>query len=180
MKIRPSRIPDVLLLEPRVFSDDRGCFYESWNQNTFSEAGLDQHFVQDNHAHSVAGALRGLHYQLAQPQGKLIRVVSGRVFDVAVDLRRSSPHFGQWVGFELSEDKAELLWIPPGFAHGYYTLEETDFVYKCTDFYSPENERTLRWDDQDVAIDWPLGDQAPLISPKDHAGEFLSVAETFV
>jgi dTDP-4-dehydrorhamnose 3,5-epimerase len=164
-----------------VWTDARGFFLEIWHSDRFASAGIDQRFVQDNHSRSVKGTLRGLHYQIEQAQGKLIRVVTGRIFDVAVDLRRGSPTFGRWVGTELSEDNNRQLWIPPGFAHGFYVLsEQTDVVYKCTAHYSAEHERTLRWDDPDLAIEWPLGDgAAPLLSDKDAAGLPLRLAPVY-
>jgi dTDP-4-dehydrorhamnose 3,5-epimerase len=162
-------IPDVLLLEPKVFGDARGFFMETWQARSFAELGIDHAFVQDNHSRSAQGTLLGLHYQIQQPQGKLVRVVNGAVFDVAVDLRRNSPSFGQWVGTLLSEENKRLLWIPPGFAHGFYVLSDfADFVYKCTDYYAPEHERSLLWNDPALAIDWPLIDgRMPILSNKD-------------
>jgi dTDP-4-dehydrorhamnose 3,5-epimerase len=175
------RIPDVVLIEPRVFGDDRGFFMETWRAETFAQAGLPDVFVQDNHSRSRRGSLRGLHYQLQQPQGKLVRVAIGSVFDVAVDLRRSSPTFGQWVGAELSADNRLQMWIPLGFAHGFLVLSETaDFVYKCTDYYSPASERVLAWNDPDVAVEWPITPgMEPLLSPKDLAGTRFRDAECF-
>jgi len=174
MKVTPTRLPEVLLLAPRVFGDERGFFLESWNRNTFAAAtGLDPAWVQDNHSRSAQGVLRGLHYQIDQPQGKLVRVVSGRVFDVAVDMRRASPSLGQWVGVELSAANQQQLWIPPGFAHGFVVLSEhADFLYKTTDYYAPAHERTLAWDDPHVGVQWPLGElpAAPTVSAKDAAG----------
>jgi dTDP-4-dehydrorhamnose 3,5-epimerase len=172
MQILPTLHPEVLLLEPRVFGDARGFFFESWNQREFARIGVDAVFVQDNHSKSSHGILRGLHYQTSQVQGKLVRVVAGEVFDVAVDMRRSSPHFGQWAGALLSADNHRMLWIPPGFAHGFLvTGDSAEFVYKCTDFYAPEHEVSIRWDDPDIAIDWPLADgRAPTLSAKDAAG----------
>ena len=168
-------ITDVKLIEPRVFGDDRGFFIQSWNRQSFEAAGIEVDFVQDNHSRSARGVLRGLHYQLATPQGKLVRVVSGAVFDVAVDLRRSSGTFGKWVGVELSAQNRRMLWIPPGFAHGFLALEDgTEFLYKCSDYYAPEDEHCLRWDDSTVAIEWPLPAGAPLISPKDMNGKAFS------
>lgn len=153
MNIEALAIPEVLLITPRVFGDARGFFLESWNRRSFAAAGLDLDFVQDNHSRSQRGVLRGLHYQIRQPQGKLVRVVAGEVFDVAVDLRRSSPHFGRWVGARLSADNAQMLWVPPGFAHGFLVLsEQADFLYKTTDYYLPEAERCLRWDDPSVGV----------------------------
>lgn len=172
MKVTPTAIPDVLLIEPRVFGDTRGFFFESFNQRDFVQAtGVHAVFVQDNHSRSARGVLRGLHYQIRQPQGKLVRVVAGAVFDVAVDLRRASPTFGQWVGAVLSEDNKTQLWIPPGCAHGFVVLTESaDFLYKTTDYYAPEHERCIAWNDPTLNIDWPDLGQAPLLSPKDAAG----------
>jgi dTDP-4-dehydrorhamnose 3,5-epimerase len=182
MKVVPTEIPDVLRIEPSVREDERGFFLETWNEVDFRRAGLDVAFVQDNHSRSMRGSLRGLHYQISpHAQGKLVRVVKGRVFDVAVDLRRSSATFGSWVGVWLSAEDKSMLWIPPGFAHGFYvTSPAADFLYKCTDFYSPEHERVLLWDDPDLAISWPLVDgQPPTLSPKDAAGSALGSAEHY-
>lgn len=184
MKVVPTRIAEVLLFQPRVFGDARGFFFESFNQRVFNEAVGGAHaFVQDNHSRSARGVLRGLHYQVTQPQGKLVRVVRGAVFDVAVDIRRSSPTFGQWVGAELSEDNQHQLWVPPGFAHGFLALSESaDFLYKTTDFYAPAAERCIVWNDPRIAIDWPLSAAAveqPLVSAKDQQGLALSAAELF-
>jgi len=181
MEVVATAIPDVKILRPRVFGDARGFFVESWNRRAFAAAGLDLDFVQDNHSRSARGILRGLHYQLRQTQGKLVRVATGSVFDVAVDLRRSSPHFGRWVGVELSEQNQQMLWVPPGFAHGFLVLSETaDFQYKCTDYYAPEHERSIRWDDPDLGIDWPLpGGMEPLLSGKDRAGTSFASADCF-
>jgi dTDP-4-dehydrorhamnose 3,5-epimerase len=181
MKMEALAIPEVLLITPRVFGDARGFFMESWNQRAFAEAGLDLDFVQDNHSRSQQGVLRGLHYQIRQPQGKLVRVVAGAVFDVAVDLRRSSPYFGQWAGVTLSAENQQMLWVPPGFAHGFYVLSESaDFLYKTTEFYAPEAERCVIWNDPDIAIDWPLLDnKPPLLASKDAAGLSLLKSETF-
>ena len=180
MTIIPTAIPDVLIIEPKVFGDARGFFYESFNQRAFDEAvGRPVAFVQDNHSRSAKGVLRGLHYQLQQPQGKLVRVVRGRVFDVAVDLRRSSPRFGCWAGVELSEDDHRQLWVPPGFAHGFLVLSESaDFLYKTTDYYAPAHERCIAWNDPQIGIDWPL-DGAPLLSAKDAQGVSLAEAEAY-
>ena len=177
MQIITTAIPDVLVLEPRVFGDERGFFFESWNQREFARLGLPAHFVQDNHSKSGRGILRGLHYQTQQVQGKLVRVVAGEVFDVAVDMRRGSPTLGRWAGALLSAANRRMMWIPPGFAHGFYvTADSAEFVYKCTDFYAPEHEVALRWDDPAIGIPWPLVDgQPPLLSAKDAAG--LSFAE---
>lgn len=179
MKLIDTAIPDVKLIEPRVFGDERGFFYESWNHRTFAELGLDIDFVQDNHSRSRNGVLRGLHYQIQHPQGKLVRVVVGSVFDVAVDLRRSSPTFGQWVGLELSAENKRMAWIPPGFAHGFLVLSDwAEFLYKTTDYWFPEHERTLMWNDPAVAVDWPLEGE-PTLSGKDAEGSNLADAEVF-
>ncbi len=180
MNVVDTPLPGVKLIEPRVFGDERGFFLESWNTKTFADAGLDFDFVQDNHSRSARGVLRGLHYQLDNPQGKLVRVTIGRVFDVAVDLRRSSPHFGRWVGYELSAEKKTMLWVPPGFGHGFVVLSETaDFLYKCTTLYSPPDERAIRWDDPDLAIDWRLDGMTPQLSAKDAAASRFAAAEVF-
>ena len=180
MKVHSTEIPDVLLLEPKVFTDDRGFFFESYNRRTFRDAtGLDVDFMQDNLAFSVRNVLRGLHYQIRQPQGKLIWAVAGDIFDVAVDLRRSSPSFGKWVGATLTGGGHRMLWIPAGFAHGYLALSEHAIVsYKVTDYYAPEHDRALLWNDPDVGIRWPL-DGDPVISQKDRSAVRLSAAETF-
>ena len=181
MKVTPTSIPSVLIIEPRVFGDTRGFFFESFNQRAFNLAtGLDVNFVQDNHSRSSKGVLRGLHYQIQQPQGKLIRVVRGSVFDVTVDLRKSSPTFGQWVGVELAKDNHRQLWIPPGFAHGFYVLSDSaDFLYKTTDYYAPEFECSLIWNDPTIGIEWPLINTQPIISTKDAQGKKLADAEVF-
>lgn len=180
MKVTPTAIAAVKIIEPRIFGDERGFFMETWNAATFAEAGLDLHFVQDNHSRSARGVLRGLHYQLTLPQGKLVRITAGRVFDVAVDLRRSSPTFGRWVGVELSAANKRMLWIPPGFAHGFLTLEDdTDFLYKCTAPYNPADERCLAWNDPAIDISWPLEGSIPLVSEKDRRGRALSDAEVY-
>lgn len=181
MQVTPTRIPDVLIIEPRVFGDARGFFFESFNQQAFKTAtGLDVNFVQDNHSRSTQGVLRGLHYQLEQAQGKLVRVVRGAVFDVAVDLRQASATFGQWVGVELSEENKRQMWVPPGFAHGFLTLSEAaDFLYKTTDYYAPQFERCIAWNDPALAIAWPLGGKLPQISAKDQAGAALANASVF-
>lgn len=173
MKVTPTAIPDVLVLEPKVFGDARGFFLESFNQKAFDEAvGRHVEFVQDNHSRSSKGVLRGLHYQIQQPQGKLVRVVSGAVFDVAVDIRRSSPTFGQWVGMELTEENQKQLWVPEGLAHGFLVLSETaDFLYKTTDYYAPRHERCIRWNDETVGIAWPTLDVELKLSAKDLAGD---------
>jgi dTDP-4-dehydrorhamnose 3,5-epimerase len=181
MKAVATTIADVLILEPKVFGDARGFFYESFNQKVFNEAtGLEVTFVQDNQSRSTKGVLRGLHYQLRKPQGKLVRVVRGAVFDVAVDLRKFSPTFGQWVGIELSEDNHRQLWVPAGFAHGFLVLSESaDLLYKATDYYSPAHERCIAWNDSSLAIAWPL-DGAPSLSEKDSRGVSLGSAEVFL
>lgn len=180
MKIISTRIPDVLILEPTVYGDERGFFFESFNERTFRDlTGVDAAFVQDNHSKSAKGVLRGLHYQLQQTQGKLVRVVAGAVFDVAVDIRKSSPTFGKWVGVELSADNKRQLWVPPGFAHGFVTVSDSaEFLYKTTDYYAPEFERAILWNDPAIGIDWPL-DGAATLSGKDQAGALLANAEVF-
>lgn len=180
MLLTPTAIPEVIIIEPRVFGDARGFFYESFNRRAFGDAtGIAKDFVQDNHSRSAKGVLRGLHYQIRQPQDKLVRVVRGAVFDVAVDVRRSSSTFGHWIGVELSEDNHRQLWIPAGFAHGFLVLSDSaDFLYKTTDYYAPEHERSIRWDDGDIAIDWPLSGK-PLVSAKDSAAPTLATAELF-
>ncbi len=180
MKLTTTALQDAFIVEPKVFGDTRGFFMESWNRKTFAALGLDVDFVQDNHSRSQQGVLRGLHYQIRQPQGKLVRVVSGAVFDVAVDLRRSSPSFGRWTGALLSAENRRMLWIPPGCAHGFLTLTESaDFLYKATDYYAPEHERVLLWNDPGLAIDWPLNGTTPLLATKDAAGTLLQAAETY-
>ena len=180
MKSIPTAIPDVLVIEPAVFGDARGFFYESWNQRAFDAAvGREVRFVQDNHSASARGVLRGLHYQLKSTQGKLVRVTEGEVYDVAVDLRRSSPTFGKWVGERLSAENKRMFWVPEGFAHGFVVLSErAQFLYKATDFYSPEHERTLLWNDPALGIDWQFAGE-PLLKAKDAAGSPLAQAETF-
>lgn len=180
MKVTPTAIADVLIIEPKVFGDARGFFFESFNQQAFNEAtGQDVKFVQDNHSRSAKGVLRGLHYQIEQPQGKLVRVVRGAVFDVAVDIRKSSSTFGKWVGVELSEENHRQLWVPPGFAHGFVVLSETaDFLYKTTDYYAPAHERCIAWNDPAIGIEWPLTG-TPSLSGKDRMGLLLGDAETF-
>ncbi|RRV71744.1 dTDP-4-dehydrorhamnose 3,5-epimerase [Stutzerimonas stutzeri] len=180
MKVVETSIPDVLIIEPKVFGDERGFFYESFNAAAFEAAtGLKRQFVQDNHSKSQRGVLRGLHYQIQQPQGKLVRVVAGEVFDVAVDLRKSSPSFGRWVGTHLSAQNQRQLWIPEGFAHGFVVLSESaEFLYKTTDYYAPEHERSLLWNDPALGIQWPI-DEAPQLSAKDQAGKLLRDAELF-
>ena len=181
MKATPTAIPDVLIIEPKVFGDARGFFYESFTGKLFDEAiGHHVEFVQDNHSRSTKGVLRGLHYQIQQPQGKLVRVARGAVFDVAVDIRKSSPTFGQWVGVELTEDNHKQLWVPPGFAHGFVVLSETaDFLYKTTDYYAPAYERCIVWNDPEIGIAWPDVGIAPKLSGKDSLGAALSRAEKF-
>lgn len=180
MKATALAIPEVLLIEPVVFGDARGFFFESFNQRAFNEVtGLNETFVQDNHSRSAKGVLRGLHYQVQQPQGKLVRVVRGSVFDVAVDVRKSSPTFGHWVGVELSEENYRQLWVPAGFAHGFLVLSESaDFLYKTTDYYAPQHERCIVWNDPKIDIRWPL-DGSPQLSKKDGAGLTLAQAEVF-
>ena len=181
MNVIATALPGVLIIEPKVFGDARGFFFESFNQQRFNEAtGTNFNFVQDNHSRSAKGVLRGLHYQIQQPQGKLVRVARGTVFDVAVDLRKSSPHFGQWVGVELSEDNQRQLWVPPGFGHGFVvTSNSADFLYKTTDYYAPAFERCVAWNDPTVGIEWPDIGMAPLLSAKDAAGLALIDAEVF-
>lgn len=180
MKITSTAIPEVLIIEPKVFGDSRGFFFESFNRNAFKQAtGLDVSFVQDNHSRSAKGVLRGLHYQIQQPQGKLVRVVRGAVFDVAVDIRKSSPTFGQWVGVELTEDNHRQVWIPPGLAHGFIvTSDSADVLYKTTDYYAPEFERCIAWNDPAIGIQWPL-ESGPKLSAKDKLGQSLADAMVF-
>ncbi|RRV88259.1 dTDP-4-dehydrorhamnose 3,5-epimerase [Stutzerimonas stutzeri] len=182
MKITETKIPDVKLIEPKVFGDQRGFFMETWNEKAFKEAGINATFVQDNHSRSVKNTLRGLHYQIKQPQGKLVRVTRGEVFDVAVDLRANSPTFGQWVGEYLSEENNRMFWVPPGFAHGFLVLSDTaDFQYKCTDLYAPQFERSIHWADRDLQISWPLTEDClPITSTKDEQGSSFSAAEYYV
>lgn len=181
MKVIQTAIPDVLLIEPQVFGDARGFFFESFNARKFKElTGLEPEFVQDNHSRSAKHVLRGLHYQIQQAQGKLVRVVQGEVFDVAVDIRRSSPTFGKWVGMHLSAENKRSAWIPPGFAHGFVVLtDNAEFLYKTTDYWAPEHERCIAWNDPELAIDWPLGGKAPGLSGKDMAGKAFNGAECF-
>ena len=181
MKVVPTAIPDVLIFEPKVFGDDRGFFMESFNQKIFDEAvGRHTDFVQDNHSRSAKGVLRGLHYQMQHPQGKLVRVTSGAVFDVAVDIRRASPTFGKWVGVELSGENRRQLWVPEGFAHGFLVLSETaDFLYKTTDFYMPASERAILWNDEDIGVEWPSVGGSPVLSAKDQAASKFASAEVF-
>lgn len=179
MRISTTSIDDLLIIEPRVFEDERGFFMESWNQRAFSDAvGQPVEFVQDNHSRSCAGVLRGIHHQVGTPQGKLVRVARGRIFDVAVDLRRGSPNFGMWAGVELSETNRKQLWIPPGFAHGFLVLSESaDLLYKTTEYYAPERERCLAWDDTDLGINWPSNGSAPILSTRDANGTSLRQIE---
>jgi len=179
MRVEPTALPGVLLIEPRVFEDARGFFFESWNRRTFAEAGIDAEFVQDNHSRSRRGVLRGLHYQIEHAQGKLVRVVAGAVFDVAVDLRRASATFGRHVALELSAENRRMMYIPPGFAHGFLVVSDAaEFVYKTTDYWYPEHERTLLWNDSALGIEWPA-DIAPVLAPKDAAGVPLALADVY-
>jgi dTDP-4-dehydrorhamnose 3,5-epimerase len=179
MELIRTDIPEVCLIEPKVFGDDRGFFYESWNRRTFAKLGIDVDFVQDNHSRSARNVLRGLHYQIEHAQGKLVRAIVGEVFDIAVDLRRSSPTFGKWVGFTLSAENKRMAWIPPGFAHGFCVVSEyAEFLYKTTDYWHPEHERTLLWNDPELGITWPLSG-APLLAGKDANGVRLAQAETY-
>jgi dTDP-4-dehydrorhamnose 3,5-epimerase len=181
VQFEPLLLPEVVLIRPRVFGDERGFFFESWHRERFAAAGIDAHFVQDNHSHSVRHTLRGLHLQIQQPQGKLVHVVRGEVFDVAVDIRRSSPRFGQWVGVLLSASNRQMLWVPPGFAHGYLALsDEIDYLYKCTDYHAPQHERAIRWDDVQIGVRWPLpAGVAPTLSGKDAAAPLFKDAESY-
>jgi len=181
MQFEPTAIPDVVLIRPRIFGDARGFFLESWEARKFAAAGLDVKFVQDNHSHSARHTLRGLHYQIEQAQGKLVRVVAGAVYDVVVDIRRSSPDFGRWLGFTLSAENQHMLWVPPGFAHGFLVLSESaDFLYRVTDFWAPQHERAIRWDDPQLAIQWPLAaGAAPLLSDKDAVAPLFAKAEYY-
>ncbi len=180
MQFLPTALPGLILIEPRLFGDARGFFMETWNERAFAQGGINARFVQDNHSRSARGVLRGIHYQLTRPQGKLVRVIAGAVFDVVVDLRRGSPTFGQSLGLELSADNRRMLWVPPGFGHGFLTLKDgTDFLYKCTDFYAPEDERCIAWNDGDLAIDWPLDGIEPVLSPRDSAGAAFAGAEVY-
>jgi dTDP-4-dehydrorhamnose 3,5-epimerase len=180
LKVTPTSIPDVLVIEPKVFGDERGFFFESFNQKAFNDAtGLNETFVQDNHSRSAKGVLRGLHYQLQQPQGKLVRVVRGAVFDVAVDIRKSSPTFGQWIGIELSEENQKQLWVPAGFAHGFLVLSESaDFLYKTTQYYAPAHERCIAWNDATIDVKWPL-QVTPYLSEKDIESNTLIDSKVF-
>lgn len=179
MKVVPTTLRDVLILEPKVFGDERGFFYESYNKSVLAECGIRAEFVQDNHSRSAKNVLRGLHYQIKQPQGKLVRVVEGEVFDVVVDLRRSSSAFGKWVGVNLSASNKRMLWVPAGFGHGFLVLSEyAEFLYKTTDYYAPEHERCITWNDPEIAIEWPLSGE-PILSSKDKNGQLLKQAELF-
>ena len=179
MNVIETSLPGVLILEPKVFGDARGFFLESWNKQTFAKLGLEADFVQDNHSRSARGVLRGLHYQVNEPQGKLVRVVGGSVFDVAVDLRKSSPHFGRWVGYELSAENQRMMWIPPGFAHGFLVLSgSADFLYKTTTYYAPQWDRGIRWDDPQIGVAWPL-EGTPVLSAKDQVQPLLKDAEVY-
>jgi dTDP-4-dehydrorhamnose 3,5-epimerase len=179
MNVIETALPGVLLIEPKVFGDARGFFLESWNRQTFAKLGLDLDFLQDNHSRSAKGVLRGIHYQLNEPQGKLVRVVSGAVFDVAVDLRKSSPHFGKWVGFELSAENKRMMWVPPCFGHGFLVLSESaDFLYKTTAYYAPQWDRGVRWNDPDIGVQWPLEGE-PQLSSKDQVAPLLKDAEVY-
>jgi dTDP-4-dehydrorhamnose 3,5-epimerase len=181
MEFEPTRLPEVILIKPRVFGDARGFFFETWQEREFAAAGIAMPFVQDNHSHSGRHTLRGLHFQIEQPQGKLVRVTRGEVFDVVVDIRRSSPRFGHWVGVVLSDTNHHMLWVPPGFAHGYLALsEKIDFLYKCTDYYAPQHERAIRWNDPQLGVQWPLpAGVAPILSGKDAVAPLLREAETY-
>jgi dTDP-4-dehydrorhamnose 3,5-epimerase len=180
MQFFPTKIPGVIGIQPEVFGDARGYFMETWHARIFADAGIDATFVQDNYSQSVKNTLRGLHYQIEQPQGKLVRVVAGEVYDVVVDIRRSSPTFGRWVAETLSADNRQMLWVPPGCAHGFLVLSDTaEFAYKCTDFYAPQHERCIRWDDETLNIEWPLAGREPLVSDKDEKGVALKDAETY-
>jgi len=180
LKILPTSLQDVKLIEPQVFQDERGFFLESYQKRKFQEAGIDVDFVQDNHSKSCRGTLRGLHYQIRQPQGKLVRVIAGEVFDVVVDLRRNSPTFGQWVGDYLSAENKRMLWVPAGFAHGFYvTSQEAEVLYKASDYYAPEWERCILWNDPAIGIQWPLPAESPILSAKDSLGKRLAEAELF-
>lgn len=181
MQFEPTALPEVILIRPKVFADERGFFLESWERGKFAAAGLDATFVQDNHSHSVRHVLRGLHYQIQKPQGKVVRVVSGTIFDVAVDLRRSSATFGRWVGVKLSAENHHMLWIPPGFAHGYLAVSSSaDVLYKLTDSWAPEHERAIRWDDPEIDIRWPLpADVPPGLSPRDARATALHDAQVY-
>ena len=181
MKFEATSLPGVMRIVPRVHEDDRGFFMETWHARRFAEAGIDVPFVQDNHSLSMRNTLRGLHYQIRQAQGKLVRVIRGEVFDVAVDIRRSSPSFGEWIGVHLSAENKHALWVPPGFAHGFLVVsDEAEFEYKCSDFYAPQFDRVIRWDDPDIGIAWPIDpDESPILSNKDASAPLLSDAEVY-
>jgi len=181
VEFEPTEIPDAVLIRPKVFGDARGYFFESWEERKFAAAGIDAKFVQDNHSRSARNTLRGLHYQIQQTQGKLVRVVTGAVFDVAVDIRRNSPTFGRWVGVTLTEENHHMLWVPPGFAHGFLVLSESaDFIYRCTDFWAPAHERAIQWNDPDLNIAWPLPEgMEPLLSAKDKVAKRFRDADYF-
>ena len=180
MKFTPTPLSGVLLIEPHVFQDNRGFFLESYQKKQFSEAGIPFDFVQDNHSKSCQGVLRGLHYQIKQPQGKLTRVVVGEIYDVAVDIRRSSPTFGKWFGTHLSAENKQMLWVPPGFAHGFYVISpEAELLYKATDYYAPQWDRTIVWNDPEINIQWPIQGESPILSSKDEAGSLFSAAEVY-
>ena len=180
MNFIPTKIPDVIVIKLMVFADERGFFMESYQAKLFMESGIDVTFVQDNHSKSRIGTLRGLHYQIQQPQGKLVRVVRGEIFDVAVDIRKGSPTFGKWIGVYLSADNQQMLWVPPGFAHGFYvTSPEAEVLYKATDYYAPQWERTIAWNDPDINIEWPTNGITPILSAKDKAGVPLKEAEIY-
>jgi len=180
LKFIVTQIPEILLIEPAVFKDERGFFLESYQKQRFAEAGIQAEFVQDNHSKSNRGTLRGLHYQIKQTQGKLVRVIAGEIFDVAVDIRKHSPTFGKWVGDYLSADNKKMLWVPAGFAHGFYvTSPDAEVLYKATDYYAPQWERTILWNDPTINVDWPLGETPPILSSKDEAGKLFPEAEVF-
>jgi len=182
MKFIETSLPGVILIEPRIFGDSRGFFMETWHRERFRDGGIDYDFVQDNHSRSLKNTLRGMHYQLTQPQGKLVRAISGEIYDVAIDIRKSSPNFGKWVGAYISEENRKMLWVPPGFAHGFLvTSDSAEVCYKCTDYYAPESERSLLWNDKAVDIKWPLdAGITPLLSDKDKIGKGLIDAEVFL
>jgi dTDP-4-dehydrorhamnose 3,5-epimerase len=180
LNILSTTLPDILLIEPRVFPDDRGFFLESYQKRQFQEVGIDADFVQDNHSKSCQGTLRGLHYQIRQPQAKLVRVIAGEVFDVAVDIRRNSPTFGRWTGALLSAQNKRMMWVPVGFAHGFYvTSPDAEVLYKASDYYAPQWERSIRWNDPTIDIQWPLQEEAPILSPKDALASLFAEAEVF-
>lgn len=180
MNFFPTQIPAAVIIEPKVIADERGFFLESYQKQRFANVGITADFVQDNHSKSRFGTLRGLHYQIRQPQGKLVRVIAGEIFDVAVDIRKNSPTFGRWVGDYLSAENKRMIWVPPGFAHGFYVISpEAEVIYKATDYYAPQWERTIAWNDPAIGIDWPIGDVHPILSPKDAAGKLLAEADIF-